>query len=61
MLIIVHTDNQKSDFLVLSERPTYDINGSFGAPLKKFSINLVKQKQSFVWVCIITVIIVIYL
>ena len=34
-----HTDNRKIIFLVLSEGTTYDIDGSFGTPDKKFSIN----------------------
>ena len=56
-----HTVNQTNDFLVLGERSTYGICGSFGAPLKSLVLILVKQKQSFVWVCIIMMIIVIYL
>ena len=42
-----HTDNQKNDFLALGERPTYGIYRSFGAPRKKFSINLSKAKAKF--------------
>ena len=34
-----HTDNQKNEFLVLGEGPTFGINRSFGSPEKKFSIN----------------------
>ena len=42
-----HTDNQKNDFLVLGEGPTFGINGSFGLPEKKFSINFSKTKTTF--------------
>ena len=42
-----HTVNQTNDFLVLGERSTYGICGSFGAPLKKSSINLSKAKAKF--------------
>ena len=31
-------------FLLLGEGPTYGINGSFGSPEKKFSINFTKGK-----------------
>ena len=30
-----NTDNPKENFLILSEGPTYGINGSFGSPQKK--------------------------
>ena len=39
VLVIVHHDNRKNNFLILGEGPTYGINGSFGSPEKKFSIN----------------------
>ena len=39
-----HSDNQKNDFLILGEAGTFGINGSFGAPEKKFSINFSKAK-----------------
>ena len=42
-----HTDNHKNNFLVLGEGKTYDINGSFGAAEKKFSINLTKARTKF--------------
>ena len=35
-------DNLKNSFLVLEERDTFGINGSFGAPEKRFSINFSK-------------------
>ena len=31
-----HSDNGKNNFLVSGEVPSYDINRSFGAPVKKF-------------------------
>ena len=34
-----HSDNRKNNFLILGNRPTYGINGSFGSPEKKFNIN----------------------
>ena len=46
---------------MLCEGPTFGINGNFGLPEKKFSINLVKQTQIFAWVCIIMLVIVICL
>ena len=42
-----HADNRKNDFSVLREGPTYDINGSFGAAEKKFSINFTEEKTKF--------------
>ena len=39
-----HTDNRKNNFLVLGEGDTFSIKGNFGAPEKKFSINLSKAK-----------------
>ena len=42
-----HADNRKNNFLVLGEVDTFDINGSFGAPEKKFSINFTKAKAKF--------------
>ena len=42
-----HTDNLKSDFLILGERNTFSINGGFGAKEKKIDIILVKQIQRF--------------
>ena len=42
-----HTDNLKNSFLVLDEGPTSDINGGFGSPEKKFSINFIKPKAKF--------------
>ena len=44
-----HSDNRKNNFLILGEDPTYDINGSFGAPEKKsLVLILVKRIQNFV-------------
>ena len=34
-----HSENCKNNFLALGEGPTFGINGSFGSPAKKFSIN----------------------
>ena len=42
-----HTDNQKNDFLILGEGPTFGINRSFGSPEKKFSINFSNVKTKF--------------
>ena len=39
-----HTDNGKSNFLMLGEVPTDDMNGSVGTAEKKFSINFRKEK-----------------
>ena len=56
-----HTDNLKNGFLILGEDPTFDINRRCGASEKNMILILVKQRQNFVWVCIIIVTIVIYL
>ena len=42
-----HNDNQKNDFLALGEGDTISINGNFGAPGKKFSINFSKANPKF--------------
>ena len=40
-------DNRKNSFLVLGEGPTYDINGSFASPEKRFSIYFSKANKKF--------------
>ena len=42
-----HTYNRKNDFLVLCEGDNFDINRSFGAPEKRFSINFSKSNRKF--------------
>ena len=42
-----HADNRKNNFSILGEGPTYGINGSFGSPEKKFSINFTKANTIF--------------
>ena len=42
-----HTYNHKNMFLVLGKEDTFGINGSIGAPEKKFSINFSKSKTQF--------------
>ena len=42
-----HADNRKNNFLVLGDGPTFGINGSFGSPGKKFSINFSKANTKF--------------
>ena len=42
-----HADNLKNNLLVLGEGDTFGINGSFGAPEKKFSINFSKANTKF--------------
>ena len=56
-----HTDNLKNDFLILGKGNTFGNNGCFGASEKKVALIFLKQRQSFVWVCIIMMIIVTYL
>ena len=34
-----HSDNCKNNFLILGDGPIFGVNGSFGSPEKKFSIN----------------------
>ena len=42
------TDNRKNNFLVLlGEGPIYGINGSFGLPEKKLTINFSKANKIF--------------
>ena len=42
-----HSDNCKINFLILGEGPSYNINGSFGLPGKKLSINCSKTNTKF--------------
>ena len=42
-----HAHNLNNNFLVLGEGDTFGINGSFGAPEKKFSINFSKANKKF--------------
>ena len=42
-----HSDNRKNNFLILGEGPTYGINGRFGSPENKFSINFTKANTKF--------------
>ena len=42
-----HIDNPKNEFLILGEGVTFGINGSFGAPERKFSINFTKANTKF--------------
>ena len=42
-----HADNRKNNFLVLVERSSFNINGSFSAPGKKIIINFIKVKTDF--------------
>ena len=40
-----HSDNCKSNFLILDESPTHSINGSVGSPRKKLVLVLLQQTQ----------------
>ena len=40
-------ENRKNNFLVLGAGPTFRINGRFGSPEKKFSIDFSKGKTKF--------------
>ena len=42
-----HTDNLQNNFLILGEGDIFGINGSFGAPEKKFTINFNKANTKF--------------
>ena len=42
-----HIGNCKNKFLVLGEGNTFGINGNFGEPEKKFSINFSKARTKF--------------
>ena len=66
MLVILHYLIPiiiKNHFLVLGEGSTKGINDSVKAAKKKKKIvvPLVKQRQNLVWVCVTTVLIVIYM
>ena len=37
-----HFNNGKNNFLILSQSPTYGVNGSFGSPEKEFSVDFTK-------------------
>ena len=43
-----HTHDQKNDFLVLGEGPTYEINGHFGSQKKKKKKKKKKSELTFV-------------
>ena len=53
-------DNRKRDILILGKRPTHGLEHTLSA-VKMYSINFTKKIQNFVYVCIMTVQIVIYL
>ena len=42
-----HADSLKKIFLILGKGNIFSINGSFGAPEKKFSINFSKANTNF--------------
>ena len=42
-----HADNRKNNFLILGQGATFWINGKFGSPEKKFSINFTKANTKF--------------
>ena len=42
-----HADNRKDHFFVLGEYPTFGINGGFGSPQKKFSVDFSKANTKF--------------
>ena len=44
---LVLIDIRKNNILVLGERPTYSIKGSFESPEKKFSMNFTKVNTKF--------------
>ena len=46
---------------MFGEGPTYGLHGTFCSAEENFSTNLLKEKQTFVWVCIVKQIIVISL
>ena len=56
-----HVENCKNNFLMLGLGPTFGINRCFGSPEEKLILILLKEIQSFAWVCIIMLIIVICL
>ena len=42
-----HSENCENEFLILGEGPIFEINGSFGSPEKKLSINFTKANSTF--------------
>ena len=47
LIIFHHFDNRRNNFLVQGEGSTFGINGSFGSPEKKFSMNFSKASTKF--------------
>ena len=45
--VIIFGDNLKNRYLILDKDPTFGINGNFGEPEKKFSINFTKANTKF--------------
>ena len=42
-----HSHNCKNNFLIVGESATFGVNGSFGSPQEKFSINFSKSNNKF--------------
>ena len=42
-----HADHRRNNFLALGEGPTFGINGRWGSPEKRFSINFSKANTKF--------------
>ena len=43
----LYVDNIKNNFLILGKGPTFGMNGRFGSPEKKSSINFTKANTKF--------------
>ena len=54
-----HVENPKNNSLILCEAPTLGINGRFGTPEKKFSMNFSKANTKLVWGYILIIVIVV--
>ena len=44
-----HADSHENNFVVLGEGPNFRVNGRFGSPEKKFSINFSEANTKFCW------------
>ena len=42
-----HSGNCKNDFLILGDGPIFGVNGNFGSPKKKLSINFTEANTKF--------------
>ena len=49
------SDNRKNNFLILGKGPTFGINGSFGAPEKKFDFNFSEANTANTYIIMVII------